>query len=125
MPSHYALQHGLEPTVLAGEGKIRPDLGRRVTQPHGVDIASDDEGVRHTVLLLKEDSRVECVGEALLEHGGEPRIGDATACFLDDGLNSRAGEAAVRRHRPTCRKLWLCQARERTCGGVQGCSAAC
>src|SRR5262249_13337027 len=57
----------LERFVLLHQGQIRPDLRGAVAQPHRVDIARDDIGVRPAVNDFEINRGVERVGEAILE----------------------------------------------------------
>ncbi len=88
-------EQALEGGVLFGEGEVGPDLGGGIAQPHGVDIACDDEGVGLALEGAGADGGVERVGEAVLEHPGEFGVGDEFFDFEDAGFDGGAGEFAL------------------------------
>ena len=81
--------------VLARERQIGPDLRGGVAQPHGVDVAGNDEGVGLAFEGAGKDGGVERVGEAVAEHQAQLGIGDVRANAGDGGLDGGAGEAAL------------------------------
>ena len=93
---HYPSEHGLQPGVVLGEWQVRPDLSRGIAQPHGVDIASDDERVGLAVERPIANRGVERVGEAVLEEPGQFGIGKGGLDLSDFGLDGIAGEFTVR-----------------------------
>src|SRR6202000_610395 len=66
--------------ALGGEGDVGPDLVGGVAEPHGVDVAGDDEGVGFVggggVGGGEGDGGIEGVGEAIGEEPGEFGVGD-------------------------------------------------
>lgn len=76
--------------VLGYKIDVGPNLIGAVSQPHGVDIAGDDEGVRvlGIVKVVFEDSRVERIGEGVdegvLEFGVFDFFCDVPDYLLDD-----------------------------------------
>jgi len=79
-------------SAVFGEGEIRPNLVGGITQPHGVDVAGDDEGVRAASAIIRRmgDGGVEGVGEAIGEEPRELGIADLAA-----GVGDVAGLAAL------------------------------
>ena len=92
-------QHALQLGVLLGQRQVGPDLGGGIAQPHGVDIAGDDEGVRFAIQLAGTDRGVERIGKAVLEEPRQFRIGDGLLNLQDAALHGGAGEFALRERR--------------------------
>ena len=76
-------QHFTKLRVVVGQLHIRPHLSTRVAQPHGMDVACVDKGVRLSVGLAEVYSGVESVREAVLEHPSQVRILQHRLDFLD------------------------------------------
>ena len=87
--------------VLIHIAEIGPDLCCAVTQPHGLDVASNDECIVVAAFVAIPDSRVECVWEAVDEHPIELGIDGRQLLFEveDLFLDGFAAEEALLRLR--------------------------
>ena len=68
LPSDNAANEMTQGFVLVHIAEIGPNLCGAVAQPHGFDVAGNDEGVVVAAFVAVPDGRVERVGEAVDEH---------------------------------------------------------
>ena len=90
-----ARNKGLQVLILLHKGKVRPHLRGAIPQPHGVDIAGNNEGVGLSVLLGEVYGTVERVGEAVAEEPGYLLVGNLRLHLLDGTLDGRARKVAL------------------------------
>lgn len=87
LTADHTLYHIFESLVLVGKLQIRPHLGTRVAQPHGMDIAGVYKGiVLALVALAVMYCGVDGVGETILEHPGQFAVGKHLFYLCDLGL---------------------------------------
>ena len=92
-------KHGFHFRVVVGELDMREYLCRRVTEPHGVDITGQDEGVRLTIHHLVFASRIQCIWKTVFEHPGELRVFQLGLCGGDRFLYGFGCELPFARYR--------------------------
>ena len=94
-----------QPIVLLCQGEVRHYLRRGITQPHGIDVAGDDIGIRLAIVSAGEDGSVQRVGKAILEDGGERYVRNLFFYSFDDDLDGFAGEMPGPYGRPSMRQV--------------------
>ena len=92
-----AMEEEFEAGAVVGELDVGPDLVGGVAEPHGVDVAGDDEGVGFAGgrFFGEGDGGVKGVGEAIDEELAEVAVGDFLGGVRDDVFDERGGEAAL------------------------------
>ena len=80
-------KHGFHFRIVVCKLDMREYLCRRVTEPHGMDITGQDEGVGLTIHHLVFASRIQCVGKTVFEHPGELRVFQLCLCGGDCFFN--------------------------------------
>src|SRR5580698_1972111 len=91
--------------VILGQRYVGPDLRGRIAQPHCVDVAGNDVGVRLAFKAARENCRVESIGEAILKNRGQRRVADSALRTRNQRFNRRAGKVAFALGRARVRKL--------------------
>ena len=88
-------EQGLELRVAFRERQVGPHLRRGIPQPHGVDVACDDEGVGLAIERAGPNRGVERVRKAVFEEPAQLRIRDGLLHFDDLGIDGVADEVAL------------------------------
>ena len=67
-------QHGFYRRIFVGEFNMGENLCRRVAQPHGVDVACQDESIGFAVQHLMFAGGIQRIRETVFEHPGQFRV---------------------------------------------------
>src|SRR5262245_50703064 len=90
-----APDQAVEVGVLSDRGQVGPDLGRRIAQPHRVDVAGADERLGSLIGARGGDRRVERVRQRVGEQAPQTAICDPGSRPLDPPLDRCAAGGAV------------------------------
>ena len=93
------VDHPVQPGVVRDRREIGPDLRARVTQPHGLDVAGQDERVGSPVGAAGDDRRVERIGQGPFEQPSKASIGDPEGRVPDAPFDGLTAERPVGRRR--------------------------
>ena len=94
MPTDDALKQRAQGLIVGGQRQVGPNLRRGVAQPHGGDVAGEDNGVGFALKGAGFYRGVERIGKAVHKQCGERGIGDTRLCFLQEALDSLRAKAA-------------------------------
>ena len=109
LAADHAGDHVAQLLVLVGQLHVRPHLGARVTEPHGMDVTRVDHRVVLAVLVLARPThgRVERVREAVLEHPRQAGVGQHALHAGDLGLDGLRRKETVALGRTVCLGILL------------------
>jgi len=100
LPVNDAGEHGPEFVILPCQAEVGPDLGGRVAEPHGLDVAGDHEGIGAASRCAGMDGGIQRVGEAVFEHPGQLGVTNPAFHPPYQLFKGRAGKLSLPRRGP-------------------------